>query len=196
MEEERRKSVSGRRATDPANFRTAVIALLLLIVGLQITISVIYLKSRQKSETKPLPTPITQATPRSTPGVVLQIPDDPAVRSLVQQLQARVKDQASRAIQIENVQVVSATGIGNIVVEATLRHNLPAELKRAIGIIQLRTGVGELVYQATGELSLLSPVRGSDSTSGKLLFLIDNPPPFDQVEVALEQLDFKVEGYR
>ena len=189
--DERRSLPRGRRKSDIPAFHRTILFLLLLIVALQVLmVSLYYRRSTPKAVEIPPSPEIKEPVKLTDP-----VSPDAETQTLVQQLNESLDSLPSMNIFIDNVHVESATDSSNVMVSGRINHTFSQALEKAVCRLQLRTVSGDLVYQATGAISLPAAHSDQNPESGPIRWIVDNPPQFDRVEVAVEKLWFTVEDY-
>ena len=189
--DERREQPHGRRKSDTPSFHRTILFLLLLIVALQILMVGLHYR-RPTPEIAKIPPSPDLKKPENLTGPVA---NDEKTQTLVQHLNQSLNSLPTMKIFIDNVHVESATDSSNIIVSGRLNHTLSQTIEKAVCRIQLLTASGDLVYQATGAISLPAAHSDENPESGPIWWIVDNPPEFDKVEIAVEKLWFEVKDY-
>jgi len=206
--EERREIAGGRRRGDQPPLFRWIFLLLVAVLLLQGLNTILHYQRKSKEEA---PADSLAGSERRSPDdesvdrVAAEVPplvlsDDPLARRVVNRLskglEATAAKPAQGSIGLDAARIAAATGIGEILVVAELQSSYPLPLERAIGVLQLRSAAGALVYQATSEIPLLAAAGVGRERLAQAAFLVDNPPEFESAEVFLKRVDFQVEGFR
>jgi len=121
---------------------------------------------------------------------------DPKVQGIVERIrQTSLKAPLSYTLHVEGVEVVGATSIGEIQVTAQFQNQSRHSIRTIDSRLQLRNTFGALVYQASREMDFGGPEGFPPQARSFINYLLDNPPEFHQVELAIDRIVFHVEGF-
>jgi hypothetical protein len=107
----------------------------------------------------------------------------------------QVPELANYRVQLDEVRVDSATSTSDVRVTARVHNESPVPLSEVVCRLQLLDEKGSMVYQAYGRVRGVTEEVWQPGHSGRLGFVIDNPPEFNSARIALERLEFIIEEY-